>query len=322
MKLIRGWQGLRQPLKGSVVTIGNFDGVHLGHQALLRDLVARASVAALPTVVILFEPHPAEFFAPLKAPARLMKLREKLLALSAFHIDYVLCLRFDAKLAAVSAESFVQDLLVDRLRAKVVVVGDDFRFGKARQGDVVLLRKWGRDGGFVVDQIPTFSEAEVRVSSTRIRAALAADDLKEAGCLLGRPYTLTGKVCHGNRLGRELGYPTANLYLHRKAVAITGVFVVKVQLQEEEIWRWGVANLGTRPVVGGKRVILEVYLFDFSRDIYGQHLQVVLCHKLRDELMFESLDALKRKIGEDVYLAKKWLSDGSLSESEVRSYRE
>jgi riboflavin kinase/FMN adenylyltransferase len=309
MKLIRGWRAIVQALPDSVVTIGNFDGVHLGHQSLLQDVVARAKAANLVSVVILFEPHPLEFFLKKSAPARLMKLREKLLALQSYQIDYVLCLRFDARLAAMPAQDFVTELLVKRLSARVLVVGDDFRFGAKRQGDVRLLRELGQRYGYVVDQMPTLLEKAERVSSTRVREALAADDLLLAKQLLGRTYTLTGKVVHGNRIGRQLGFPTANLYLHRQVVAIQGVLVVRVKIAGEAAWHYGVANLGTRPVVGGKRVLLEVYLFDFKRDIYGQHLQVELLHKLRDEVMLPDLAALKTMIAKDVQDAKAWLAD-------------
>lgn len=309
MQLIRGWHNLRRLAQASVVTIGNFDGVHRGHQTLLADLKQRAQQLQALSLVVLFEPHPIEFFMPAKAPARLMKLREKLIALQQHEVDVVICLRFDQRLAAMSAEHFVEQLLVDCCRAKAVVVGDDFRFGAKRQGDVNLLRAMGQQHDFVVDEMPTCEFADERVSSTRIRQAMAEDNLQLAEQLLGHHYTLVGKVVHGNRIGRELGFPTANLYLHRMRVAIQGVFVVRARVNDEAQWFYGAANLGSRPAVGGTRVLLEVYLFDFDRRIYGQNLEVQLLHKLRDEAPYDNLDALKQAIADDVVAAKQWLSD-------------
>ncbi|MDF1794936.1 MAG: bifunctional riboflavin kinase/FAD synthetase [Coxiellaceae bacterium] len=307
MQLIRGWHNLKKLTKRSVVTIGNFDGVHRGHQSLLQDMRQRADELKALSVVVIFEPHPLELFTPDKAPARLMKLREKLIALQANQVDVVVCLRFNRWLANMSAEGFVKDLLVDKLRAQTMVVGDDFRFGAKRQGDVALLQQMGEQYDFTVDEMPTYTEGEDRISSTRVRNALANDDLTTAEQLLGRRYALVGKVVHGDRIGRQMGYPTANLYLHRTKVAITGVFVVRVKINNEGEWLYGAANLGTRPAVKGTRILLEVYLFDFNRDIYGQNLQVELLHKIRDEQPFDSLEALKLKIDEDVDVARQWL---------------
>ncbi|MDF1654932.1 MAG: bifunctional riboflavin kinase/FAD synthetase [Coxiellaceae bacterium] len=307
MRLIRGWHNLKKLSQRSVVTIGNFDGVHRGHQSLLQDVRKRADELSALSVVVIFEPHPLEFFAPDKAPARLMKLREKLVALQENHVDVVVCLRFNRWLADMSAEDFVNHLLVEKLQAQTVVVGDDFRFGAKRQGDVALLKQMGSQCDFTVDEMPTLTEADDRVSSTRVRQALANDDLATAEQLLGHRYTLVGKVVHGDRIGRQLGYPTANLYLHRSKVAITGVFVVRAKINNDDEWHYGAANLGTRPAVNGTRILLEVYLFDFGRDIYGQNLQVELLHKIRDEEPFDSLEALKLKIDEDVGVAKQYL---------------
>ncbi len=308
MQLIRGWHNLKKLTKRSVVTVGNFDGVHRGHQSLLQDMRQRADELKALSVVVIFEPHPLELFAPDKAPARLMRLREKLIALIANQVDVVVCLRFNRWLASMSAENFVKDLLVDKLQVQAVVVGDDFRFGAKRQGDVDLLKQMGQQCDFVVDEMPTLTEADDRISSTSVRQALANDDLATAEQLLGHRYTLVGKVVHGDRIGRQLGYPTANLYLHRTKVAITGVFVVRVKINSESEWHYGAANLGTRPAVNGTRILLEVFLFDFDRDIYGHNLQVELLHKIRDEQPFDSLDALQLKIDEDVDIAKQWLS--------------
>lgn len=307
MQLIRGLHNLKR-LPASVVTIGNFDGVHLGHQSLLRDLKHCAHACQALSVLIIFEPHPLELFLKNKAPARLMKLREKLLALQDYAIDYVVCLKFDAQLAGLEPEAFVKDILVDRLNCKAIVVGDDFRFGKKRAGDVPLLCRLGKQYGFRVDQLPTLTQSADRVSSTRIRELLADNALLEAKALLTRAYSLIGKVVHGDKIGRTLGFPTANIYLHRQVVALHGVFVVRVRIQGEPGWYFGAANLGTRPAVGGERILLEVYLFDFERDIYAQTIEVQFLHKLRDEQPCESLAALKDMIAADVLAARKWLT--------------
>jgi riboflavin kinase / FMN adenylyltransferase len=309
MQLIRGWHNLKTLDKRSVVTIGNFDGVHLGHQSLLADVKLRAKSLNALSVVVVFEPHPIEFFTGVKAPARLMKLREKLLALQQHQVDVVVCLRFNQSLSSMLAETFVMDLLVDTLRASAVVVGDDFRFGAKRQGDVALLKRMGQQHDFGVDEMSTCLQEGERISSTRVRVALDSSDIALAEKLLGHHYTLVGKVVHGDKIGREIGYPTANLYLHRTKVAMTGVFAVRVKINKESGWLDGVANLGTRPVVNGTRILLEVYLFDFNRKIYGHTLQVQLLHKIRDELPLENLHQLKQAIDADVVAAKRWLAN-------------
>lgn len=307
MKLIRGLHNLHQ-LDATVVTIGNFDGVHLGHQSLLQDVKRLAAQQQLPAVLLIFEPHPLEFFLQARAPARLMKLREKLEALRPFAIDYVVCLSFNEILAAKSPHDFVSELLVARLGCRTLVVGDDFRFGKQRAGDVALLKQLGAQYHFTVLQLPTYEQAHDRVSSTRIRQALAAGELALAAQLLGRPYSMIGKVVHGAKLGRQLGFPTANLYLQRQVVALQGVFVVRARVNKEASWHYGAANLGTRPAVAGERILLEVYLFDFNRDIYAHNLEVQFLHKLREEQPCEGLDALKAMIAKDVSDAQAWLS--------------
>ncbi len=307
MHLIRGWHNLKKLTQRSVITIGNFDGVHRGHQSLLRDVRKKADELDALSVVILFEPHPLEFFAPDKAPPRLMRLREKLLSLRHYDVDVVVCLRFNAWLASMPAEDFVKELLVEQLNAAVVVVGDDFRFGAKRQGDVSLLKQLGQQHGFTVDEMPTYTEQRDRVSSTLVRQILAAGNLEKAEVLLGYHYTMVGKVVHGDRIGRSLGFPTANLFLHRNKVPLNGVFVVRAKVEGDSQWHFGAANLGTRPVVNGTRILLEVYLFDFHRMIYGRNLTVEFLHKIRDEEMFDNLDQLKAMIAKDVKVAQQWL---------------
>ena len=299
MQLIRGLHNLRPEHRGCVATIGNFDGVHLGHQAVIGQLGEEAGRLRLPSVLITFEPQPMEYFRPQQAPARLTRLREKVEALRRFHIDRMLCLAFNRKLAQMRADKFIQRVLVDGLGVKYLVVGDDFRFGKERQGNFTLLQAAGREHGFAVVNMHTFLIDGERVSSTRVRGALTRGDLAAAEHLLGRTYRMSGRVAHGAKLGRQLGFPTANIHVHRQATPLQGIFVVEVfGIAGEPLP--GVASLGTRPTLDGKTTILEVYLFDFDRDIYGQYLQVSFLHKLRDEVRYTTLDALTAQIARDV----------------------
>lgn len=303
MEIIRGFHNLRLRHRGCVATIGNFDGVHLGHQAVLGQLAERAGELNLPTVVVTFEPQPREFFTHGHTPPRLTRFREKIQALRRFSVDRVVCLRFDQALAGLPAEHFVQRLLVDGLGVRYVVVGDDFHFGKGRGGDFAMLQQAGARHGFQVAAMHSFSIDGERVSSTRIRAALAAGDFAVAQKLLGRPYRMSGRVAHGDARGRQLGFPTANIHLHRKSSPLNGVYAVEVFGLEREPLA-GVANVGTRPTVGGVRSQLEVHLLDFSGDIYGRYLHVDFLRKLRDEKRFESLDALTAQIHADVTEAR------------------
>ncbi|HYA38607.1 MAG TPA: bifunctional riboflavin kinase/FAD synthetase [Candidatus Methylomirabilis sp.] len=299
MELIRGWHNLRPQHRGCVATIGNFDGVHLGHQAVIGQLAEKAQELGLPTQVILFEPQPQEFFQPQAAVPRLMRLREKLQALRRYSVDRVLCLRFDARFAAMEPEEFIRRILIDGLGVRYLVVGDDFRFGHKRRGDFDMLAAAGAKHGFQVVNMHTVTIDEERVSSTRIRAMLAAGNLTPAEKLLGRPYRMCGRVAHGDKLGRTLGFPTANIHLHRKVTPITGIFAVEVfGLRIEPAP--GAANVGTRPTVGGTRTLLEVHLLDFTEDIYGEQVQVNFLRKFRDEKRFDSLDELRRWIAQDV----------------------
>jgi riboflavin kinase/FMN adenylyltransferase len=299
MRFIRGLHNLPDDGSSCVATIGNFDGVHLGHQAVIGQLAETAADMDLPTTLITFEPQPLEYFRPQQTPARLTRLREKVQALRRFSVDRVLCLPFNRKLAQMPAEDFIKAVLVDGLKVKYLVVGDDFRFGKDRRGDFSMLQRAGKEFGFQVVNMHTFAIDEQRVSSSRIRDALSAGDLAEAERLLGRPYRMSGRVAHGEKLGRQLGYPTANIHIHRKATPLQGIFVVEVFGLEGEPLP-GVASVGTRPTVDGKKVVLEVYLFDFDQDIYGKHLQVSFLHKLRDEVKYSTLEALTKQIEQDV----------------------
>ncbi|WP_414166031.1 bifunctional riboflavin kinase/FAD synthetase [Superficieibacter sp. BNK-5] len=305
MKLIRGIHNLSQAPRGCVLTIGNFDGVHRGHQALLKNLRAEGQARDLPVVVMIFEPQPLELFAANKAPARLTRLREKLRYLAECGVDYVLCLRFDRRFAALTAQAFISDLLVDRLGVQFLAVGDDFRFGAGRQGDFLLLQRAGAEFGFDVTSTQTFCEDGVRISSTAVRQALASDDLDLAASLLGHPFTLSGRVVHGDELGRTIGFPTANVPLRRQVSPVKGVYAVEVMGLGEQPFL-GVANIGTRPTVAGVRQQLEVHLLDVVMDLYGRHIDVILRKKIRSEQRFASLDELKAQIAKDELTAREF----------------
>jgi len=303
-EFIRGLHNLRPEHKGCVATIGSFDGVHLGHQAILRQLIQVAREKNLPAVVIVFEPQPHEFFAGDKAPARLMRMREKLEALWAAGVDKVLCLHFNQELRSLSAEQFIDRVLVQGLAIKHLVVGDDFRFGCDRKGDFALLQIKGAELGFEVTDTHTLEIDGKRVSSTRIRHLLEAGDFAEAEKLLGKPYGIYGRVVYGKQLGRQLGVPTANVDLRRYRSPLHGVFAVTAIFKDGTQVQ-GVANIGVRPTVNGlKKPLLEVHLFNFSRDIYGVVIDVVFRHKLRDEQKFASLDELKAQLQTDISQAK------------------
>jgi riboflavin kinase/FMN adenylyltransferase len=302
MELIRGVYNLYPRHRGCVATIGNFDGVHIGHQAVLKQTCDKAREMALPATVISFEPQPQEFFRPDQAPPRLTRLREKLLALRPHSIDRMLCLTFNQHLASLSAEKFIQSILVDGLGVRYLVVGDDFRFGKGRQGDFDMLVQAGQQHGFEVANTHSFIFGHERVSSTLIREALWQGDLVRVEQLLGRPYSMCGRVAHGDKRGRTIGFPTANIYLHRKNTPILGVYAVRMKDVESTPVN-GVANIGTRPTVCGTRTLLEVHLFDFNKDIYGAHIEVEFVEKIRDEKRFESFDALKLQIHRDAQRA-------------------
>ncbi|MBA4697607.1 MAG: bifunctional riboflavin kinase/FAD synthetase [Legionella sp.] len=305
MQLLRKLDSSNHFSKGSVVTVGNFDGVHRGHQALLTQLKHEAERRSLPSVLLLFEPQPSEFFYGLQAPARLTCLREKL-ALLKKHVDYVGCLRFNASLAALPAEIFVEKYLLTLLRAEYLLVGNDFRFGSARQGDRRLLEKlMQEDGNRQVEFFPDFFIKNERISSTKIREALQAGDLQSASALLGRTFSLSGHVVRGAGRGGQWGIPTANVHIRRAVLPLRGVFAVKVLAEGQ--WLKGVANIGTRPTVQGVENTLEVHLLDFTGNLYGKLIQVFFSDKLRDEIKFPSIKELLDQIHADIVLAGKRL---------------
>lgn len=294
---------MTSPLRASAATIGNFDGVHLGHQLVIRQLRRVAAAAGLPTVVIIFEPQPSEFFAPERAPKRLARFRDKIAYLKAQEIDYLLCLHFDAELAALSAEEFVQRILIDKLQTQHLVIGDDFHFGHQRQGNFSYLEQNSERFGFRVDETETLMQDGERVSSTRVRECIQREDFAQAAELLGRPYSLSGRIAHGQKLGRQLGYPTINIKMGDKTLIVKGIFAVQVKGIDNHPLR-GVASIGTRPTVNGVDTILEVYILDFNRDVYGYRVEVEFLHKIRNEEKFDSLEELTAHIAQDTAKAK------------------
>ena len=311
MELIRGLSGLRPRHRSCVATIGAFDGLHRGHRAVVAQLLDQARIHGLPPTVITFEPHPREYLQAEQAPARLTTLREKVELLAAAGVERLLYLRFDERLRQMAPSAFIDAVLVRGLRVKSLILGDDFRFGRGRAGDSELIRSVGVREGF--DTLPTAThehEGE-RVSSTRIRAALAAGDFALAQVLLDRPYCMAGRVMHGRRLGRQLDAPTANIALGRRVLALSGVYAVSVRgagLSDAP----AVANVGTRPTVSeGARPNLEVHLLDFDGSLYGKRLQVRFHCKLRDEQRFESVDALREQIAADRERARQWFAGRS-----------
>jgi len=308
MHLIRGIHNITAKFRGCVLTIGNFDGVHLGHQEVLNGLKAKAKFLGLPSTVMTFEPQPQELFNGKNAPARLSRLREKLSLLGQYDIERLLCVRFDAKFSAMSARDFIEQLLVEKLGVKYLVVGDDFRFGHQRNGDFAMLKQAGEEFGFEVISTQSLKVSKARVSSTLIRSHLADGNIDTATQMLGHPFVISGRVRHGQKLGRTIGFPTANIALERKVSPVQGVFAVEVKLAGETYQ--GVANIGKRPTVNGTRIQLEIHLFDFQGDIYGKCLDTHVLHKIRTEIKFDSFELLKAQIKRDVIQAKAFFSLG------------
>ncbi len=293
------------------LTIGNFDGVHLGHQAMLAKLRAAAAARGLPACVMTFEPHPREFFAPDQAPVRLTSMREKLELLRQHGVERTHVLRFNFALAQVTAADFIGRILVRGLGVRWLQVGDDFRFGARRAGDLAMLRAQAAEQGYEVESMATVELDGARVSSTAVRDALAAGDVEKAGRLLGRPYSISGRVIGGDRLGRQLGFPTANVKMNHNRPPLTGIFAVQFVRADGRPLQ-GVASLGVRPTVKaqGSAPVLEVYIFDFKEEIYGELVRVDFLHKFRDEAKYVDLDTLKAQIARDVsdtraYFAKR-----------------
>ena len=307
MTFIRGLHMLQPGEKKSVVTIGSFDGVHIGHQAILQQLKQAAERLQLPSVVMTFEPQPREYFSTERAPARLMRLREKIDTLLDFGIDHVVCLKFNRQLRNLSAEDFIDQVLVRGLAVDYLIVGDDFRFGCDRSGDFAMLRECGAQCGFQVMDTATVEADGRRVSSTLVREVVERGDFARAAELLGRPFSISGVVGYGQQLGRQLGFPTANVQLNRYSAPLSGVFAVRVNVAGTLFN--GAANVGFRPTVGDfPKPILEVHLLDFDGDLYGQKIAVEFVHKIREETKFASVEKLIATIEADVKLIRQWFS--------------
>lgn len=309
MKIVRGLTNARPSDRGCVLTIGNFDGMHLGHEEIVRLLAVRGREHGLPTALLTFEPNPREYFDPANAPARLMRLRDKAARLAELGVDRLILLKFDERLRSWDGREFIGRVLVEALGVRHIVIGSAFRFGKGRSGTVDLLRSEGRSLGFEVDEVEAVTIDGERVSSTRIRAALARGDLVAVRRLLGRDYRMTGRVMQGRRLGRQLGYATANLRLHRRVSPVSGVFAVRVHGAGESALP-GVASVGSRPTVGGGEVLLEAHVFDWQGDLYGRYLGVDFVSKLREESRFPDLDALVARMHVDASEARRILGAG------------
>lgn len=306
MELIRGLHNLRSRHHGCVATIGAFDGVHLGHQAVIRHLLEKATELDLPSVIIVFEPLPREYFAPVEAPARIMSFWEKCRAMEELGVDRLLRIRFNEEFRAMSAQRFVDEIFVAGLGVRYVVLGDDFRFGAGREGDLSFIQQEGERYGYEARSTPTFAIADERVSSTRIREALERADFETAAALLGRPYSISGRVVYGKQLGRTIGTPTANLELRRLRAPLSGVYVVEVSGAGLEAAQ-GVANVGVRPTVDDSiKANLEVHLLDRNIDLYGRHIEVTFRHKLREEIKFDSIDELQKNIARDIENTRAW----------------
>lgn len=297
MEIIRGQHNLRDRHRGCVLTIGNFDGVHRGHQALIAQARARAKELGLPLVVLSFEPTPREFFSPESVAGRVVTFRSRIALLSAQGVDRLVLQRFDKKFSAYDPTAFVEQLLVGKLGVRALVIGDDFRFGARRGGGIELLRELGKKHGYTIENLDTIELDGCRFSSTALRAALAEADVKLAAALLGRPYTLCGRIRRGLQLGRTLGMPTTNVNLHRKLALKQGIYAVRAKVNGRD-WE-GVASLGVRPTLGLTRCLLETHLFGEPGELYGSTMEVEFCRYLRPELKFDSLDALSVQMQRD-----------------------
>jgi riboflavin kinase/FMN adenylyltransferase len=302
MQLIRGIHNIQAEHHGCVLTIGNFDGVHLGHARVIKALIKKAKALNCTPTVMIFEPQPQELFSPETAPARLTRLRDKYFLLKELGVQRLICVNFHRDFASKNAQGFIEELLVNQLGIKHLIIGDDFRFGKNRSGDFNLLKSAGEKFNFSVSDTASFKLEDCRISSTQIRDALVHDRLIDVEKMLGRAYSIIGRVFHGDKRGRQLGFPTANVLLKRRVSPISGVYVVKVNTIDGSFY--GVANIGSRPTVSGIRQQLEVHVFNFNADLYGQTIEVVMLKKLRNEVRFSSLDDLKKQIAQDSEQAK------------------
>ena len=308
MEIINGLHNLRSRHQGCVLTIGNFDGVHRGHRQLIDALCEKAKALGVPSMLMTFEPQPREFFAGTKLPARLTRFREKVYLLDQTPLDRLLCLPFNERTANIEADWFAKDFVVDQVGAKHLVIGDDFRFGRGREGDFALFERYGQIHGYSVSAMSTLLQGEARISSTLIRETLAAGNFTAATNLLGHEYFIMGRVVYGRQLGRQLNVPTANIRLQRYRAALEGVYCVTVEGIAGAVRR-GIANIGVRPTVDGKEPLLEVHVFDYTGNLYGDLIKVTFKQKLREEQAFDSIDALKTQINQDIEQARHYFDE-------------
>ena len=308
MEIINGLHNLRSRHRGCVLTIGNFDGVHRGHRQLIDALCEKAKALGVPSMLMTFEPQPREFFAGTKLPARLTRFREKVYLLDQTPLDRLLCLPFNERTANIEADWFAKDFVVDQVGAKHLVIGDDFRFGRGREGDFALFERYGQIHGYSVSAMSTLLQGEARISSTLIRETLAVGDFTAAANLLGHEYFIMGRVVYGRQLGRQLNVPTANIRLQRYRAALEGVYCVTVEGIAGAV-RHGIANIGVRPTVDGKEPLLEVHVFDYTGNLYGDLIKVTFKQKLREEQAFDSIDALKTQINQDIEQARHYFDE-------------
>jgi riboflavin kinase/FMN adenylyltransferase len=314
MQVIEKTDGFREQHAGCVATIGKFDGVHTGHQLILEQLRSKAADLGLPSMVILIEPHPEEFFArePQDCPARLSEMEEKLVLLEAQGVDFVFKLRFDEQLQRQSAQDYIESMLINGLGIACLIIGNDFRFGNQRKGDFALLKQYSERFGFELIESASCSHNGVRISSTYVREQLQKGDFELVELLLNRPYAISGAVVKGQQMGRDLGFPTCNVRLNRKSLPLHGVYACDVKVDNidmaERLLK-GAANIGYRPTVSeGRKAILEVHLLDFDSDIYGERITVIFRHKIREERKFESLQALQTCIAIDVQSVREFFA--------------
>lgn len=308
MRIVRSVRQMTPLARGCALTIGNFDGLHLGHRAIVSQLIARAAALDVPAAMMSFEPMPREFFDPSGAPARLSSLREKMLAARALGIDLFICARFNAVFAALSPEVFLEDLIGRRLSARYILVGEDFRFGKARAGGLATLEAFAASRDIEIAPLPEICLDGQRVSSTRVREALARGEIEQASRLLGHAYRINGRVVRGEQLGRTLGFPTANIRLDRKPAPRYGVYAVEVERADGSRYS-GAASFGVRPTVNGREALLEVYLLDFDGDLYGERIDVSFKRYIREEERFDSLTILTEQMHEDVRTVRRYLKE-------------
>jgi len=311
MKIIRGIHNIKEIDSDSIITIGNFDGIHLGHQKIFLNTCKIAEKYQLSTIIIFFEPQPLEFLRKTNAPIRITKFREKVKRISSYNFDKILCIRFNKCFESLTAEDFIINILINKLHLKFIVIGDDFRFGFKRHGNIDLLKKLGSKYQFNIIKVEPLYKNNIRISSTNIRKALLENNIKLAALLLGRPFSISGRVIHGKKIGRTINYPTANILLNEKFVLNNGVYAVKVSYfsnQNTEIIFHGISNIGVKPSFPNTQnnKLLEVHLFNTKINLYGKNIEVFIYQKIRDEKIFISKEELKNQIFKDILVVKKY----------------